>query len=258
MRAAHAKGRHPPTAREHPDWAELLVKAVSTPGVIFDAYDRFWNYSVGNQILALFQCLQRKIEPGPIHTFLGWKELGRHVKKGEKALTLCMPVTVACKRGDPAINAPDGGQETRECDGRGNDASAPAATRTCFVYRAHWFVLAQTEGAEYVPAELPEWSEVRALDALGIERIAFRHIDGNAQGYALRRQVAVSPIAFTPARTLLHELAHVVLGHTEEVQRMDDDDSTTPRDLREVEAECVALICCSSLGLGGDLTHPSF
>ena len=50
----------------------------------------------------------------------------------------------------------------------------------------------------------------------------------------------------------MHELAHVVLGHTEELQRMDDDDSRTPRDLREVEAECVAMICCCSLGLGGE------
>jgi hypothetical protein len=33
---------------------------------------------------------------------------------------------------------------------------------------------------------------------------------------------------------------------------MDDDSSATPRDLREVEAECVALICCSSLSLGGE------
>ena len=50
----------------------------------------------------------------------------------------------------------------------------------------------------------------------------------------------------------MHELAHVVLGHTEELQRMDDDDSATPRDVREVEAECVAMICCSSLELGGE------
>ena len=103
-----------------------------------------------------------------------------------------------------------------------------------------------------MPAELPQWSETRALSELKIERVPFQHTDGNAQGYALCRRVAVSPIAFTPARTLIHELAHVVLGHTEELQRMDDDDSATPRDLREVEAECVALICCSSLKLGGE------
>ena len=30
-----------------------------------------------------------------------------------------------------------------------------------------------------------------------------------------------------------------------------DDHDRTPRSLREVEAECVALICCESLGLAG-------
>jgi hypothetical protein len=74
------------------DWAALLIDAVEKPGVIAEAYRQFWNYSVGNQLLALFQCFARKIEPGPIHTFLGWKECGRFVKKGEKAITLCMPV----------------------------------------------------------------------------------------------------------------------------------------------------------------------
>ena len=253
MRAANANGRKPPAAREHPDWTDLLVQAVNTPGVISTAYQRFWNYSVGNQILALFQCIQRGIEPGPIHTFVGWKDAGRYVKKGEKALTLCMPVTVKCKR-DRETGASEG-DVTHPPEGAadvGTGETAVAATRTCFVYRPHWFVLSQTEGKEYVPVELPEWREVQVLSALKIERIPFRHTDGNAQGYATHRQVAVSPVAFAPKRTLLHELAHVVLGHTEELQRMDDDDSTTPRDLREVEAECVALICCSSLGLGGE------
>src|SRR5205814_10363335 len=49
---------------------------------------------------------------------------------------------------------------------------------------------------------------------------------------------------------LLHELAHVVLGHTTEVGKLDDHE-LTPQNLREVEAECVALICCESLKLGG-------
>jgi N-terminal domain of anti-restriction factor ArdC len=29
---------------------------------------------------------ERGIQPGPLATFPKWKELGRHVKKGEKAL----------------------------------------------------------------------------------------------------------------------------------------------------------------------------
>src|SRR5947209_3537466 len=76
-----------------PEWSALLVDAVTKAGVISEAYSRFWNYSTGNQLLAMFQCLGRKIEPGPINTFQNWKELGRSVRKGEKALTLCMPVT---------------------------------------------------------------------------------------------------------------------------------------------------------------------
>lgn len=241
MRGAEGKGRPKPPAKEHPDWAQLLVNAVQTPGVLSDAYRRFWNYSVGNQLLAWFQCFQRGIEPGPIHTFIGWKDLGRVVKKGQKALTLCMPVTV--KRRAVELERDKASEDS---------PSDSEAARTCFVYRPHWFVLSQTEGKAYEPAELPQWSESLALDALGIQRVPFRHIDGNTQGFAIARQVAVSELAFMPARTLLHELAHVVLGHTEELARMEDDDSATPRDLREVEAECVALICCSALNLGGE------
>jgi antirestriction protein ArdC len=255
MRAVSTRGRHEPAVRdEHPEWQDLLVQAVNTPGVIADAYRKFWNYSSGNQILALFQCLQRKIEPGPINTFLGWKDVGRSVRKGEKALTLCMPVTVQCRREKSSSDSNDDSDarlRPSAPDG-GADTAATVATRTQFVYRARWFALSQTQGKPYQPAELPRWSESRALDALKVERVEFRHADGNVQGYAAGRQVAVSPIAFMPHRTLIHELAHVVLGHTEELARMEDDDSPTPRDLREVEAECVAMICCSSLGLGGE------
>jgi hypothetical protein len=76
-----------------PRWGELLQKAVTEPGVISRAFSRFHNYSLGNQLLALQPCQMRHIEPGPIATFPRWKELGRHVRKGEKALTLCMPIT---------------------------------------------------------------------------------------------------------------------------------------------------------------------
>src|SRR4029079_12964909 len=75
----------------------LLQDAVNKPGSIMRAYSAFHNYSLGNQLLALFECQARGIEPGPIKTFPAWKDLGRYVKKGEKAITLCMPVTVKRK-----------------------------------------------------------------------------------------------------------------------------------------------------------------
>lgn len=233
--------------RAQPEWSQLLIDAATKPGIISTAYSRFWNYSVGNQLLAMFQCMIRNIEPGPIHTFRGWLDLGRHVKKGERAITLCMPVSVkrSAKHDDDQMPSPVVGEVSAE------QASAPNV-KTVFVHRPHWFVLAQTEGDDYIATEIPAWSEARALEALKISRTSFRHPDGNCQGYARERDVAVSPIAFLPHRTLFHEVAHVMLGHTKEMSEgMSDGDERTPKDVREVEAECVALICCESLALAG-------
>ena len=85
---------------EHPTWEQLLRHAVQQPGTISAAYSAFHNYSVGNQLLALFQCAARGIRPGPIATFVRWKELGRSVCKGEKALTLCQPRTYVKRASD--------------------------------------------------------------------------------------------------------------------------------------------------------------
>jgi antirestriction protein ArdC len=98
---------------------------------------------------------------------------------------------------------------------------------------------------------LPTWSEANALSALNIKSVPFDHPNGNCQGFAIRQSVAVSPIAALPHKTLFHELAHMVLGHTAEISEQFDDHEFTPRNIREVEAECAALICCESLGLSG-------
>jgi antirestriction protein ArdC len=72
----------------------------------------------------------------------------------------------------------------------------------------------------------------------------------NCHGYAKRgRKIAVSPIAAIPVKTLFHEAGHVMLGHTDEGDLADNE--RTPRDVREMEAEAVSLLCCESLGLPG-------
>jgi len=233
-----------------PDWSKLLVDAVHTPGIVSSAYQRFWNYSIGNQLLALFECMLRGLTPGPIHTFRGWMEIGRHVKKGEKAITLCMPVTVKRKRREKLSSLAVVTGSAR--DGPTPDADSNKESTesiTVFTYKPRWFVLSQTDGADYMPTELPAWSESQSLRALNIERVEFDYTNGNCQGFARLRQVAVSPIAVSPHETLFHELAHVVLGHT--VEGMFEDHDQTPKNIREVEAECVALICCESLNLPG-------
>ena len=107
-------------------FAELLRSAVNEPGIVSGAYSAFHNYSLGNQLLAWSQCAQRGLQPGPIATFPRWKELGRYVRKGEKAITLCQPVMI---------------KKSKESDNEQHDCF------TRFVYRNNWFVLSQTEGA---------------------------------------------------------------------------------------------------------------
>ncbi len=78
--------------------------------------------------------------------------------------------------------------------------------------------------------------------------------DGNCQGYAQDRRIAVNPVAALPQKTTFHELAHVVLGHTADAACSDTPD--LPRNLREVEAEATAYILTSILDLpGGESTR---
>jgi antirestriction protein ArdC len=211
-------------------FADLLASAVNEPGAISKAYSAFHGYSMGNQLLAWAQCLQRGIQPGPIATFRGWKEKARHVKKGEKAIVLCMPVTVKRKT-------------------EGGDGSEQEVAFTRFVYKPHWFVLAQTEGADIIATPIPAWDRAHALVALNIVEEPFAMLDGNCQGYARQRSIAVSPVAAMPFKTTFHEVAHVLLGHTTKGEQNDGD--STPRSLREAEAEAVAMLCCAALDLPG-------
>jgi hypothetical protein len=150
------------------------------------------------------------------------------VRRGEKAITLCRPVTV--KR---TTTADDGTDETA----------------TWFVYKPFWFVLAQTEGQPLPVATVPTWDATRALVALNVEEVEFASLDGNTLGYAQGRTIAVNPVNPLPHKTRFHQLAHVFLGHTAEGEQHDGE--LTPRNLRECEAESVALLCCAALELPG-------
>ena len=158
----------------------------------------------------------RGLPPGPMATYPRWKALGRQVKKGEKASTLCMPITVKRKRAgvvpEPATDE-------------------PGDVMTWFVLKARWFVLSQTEGEPLPEAETPDWDAGHALEALDVQEIPFDHVDGNCLGFARDGLIAINPINPLPHKTRFHELAHVLLGHTAEGTQADSE--TTPRTLRE-------------------------
>lgn len=213
-------------------FAEILKSVVTEPGKISEAYTAFHNYSLGNQLLAMFQCAYRQIPLGPINTFKGWQALGRNVQRGQKAIQLCMPVQFKVKE-------------------QAEDGSETTGVRKGFVFRNNWFVLAQTEGDDYANEVVtPEWNAERALQSLEIEQTAFEHTNGNCQGYATHEgKIAINPIAEYPHKTRFHELAHVVLGHTREATMTDSEH--TPKNIKEVEAESVAYILCTLLNLPG-------
>jgi hypothetical protein len=153
--------------------------------------------------------------------------LKRQVKKGEKALWLCMPLT---------------GKRQNE---QGEDERFIRA----FVWKPRWFILCQTAGEPVEIQAIPTWDKAIALANLQISQVEFETLNGNVRGYAKKRTVAISPIAALAHKTLFHELAHVVLGHTFEADFQDGEE--IPKNLREVEAESVALLLCESLGLAG-------
>ena len=89
-----------------------------------------------------------RAQPGPLATFKNWKELGRHVKKGEKAISLRIPIS---------------GTRTKTLKKDDGTTEEEAFTFKNFLLKARWFTLHQTEGAEYQPTSLPDWNEEKAL-----------------------------------------------------------------------------------------------
>ena len=151
------------------------------------------------------------------------------MSKGQKAIALVLPVTISKK--DAA------GEKTGD-------------VFQLFTLKNNWFVLGQTEGEDFVnEVVVPSWDKAKALETLSITEVSFNHTDGNCQGYAVASNIAINPVAVLPHKTRFHEIAHVVLGHTKEGQLSDSE--STPRDVREVEAEGVAYILCALLDLPG-------
>ena len=73
-------------AHELGDMRTILHIALTQPGVMNQAYRAFHNYSIGNQLLAALQLLDKGLPLAPIASFNAWREKGRFVKKEDEAL----------------------------------------------------------------------------------------------------------------------------------------------------------------------------
>jgi hypothetical protein len=222
------------------DMRAILHIALTQPGVMNQAYRAFHNYSMGNQLLAAQQLLGKGLPLAPIASFNAWREKGRFVRKGEKAICLFMPISVK-RRTDK--DAPADSAEAGAVEGSGG-------TFSMFVLRRNWFSLTQTEGDAFTAESItPAWDAATVMATLHIIEEPFEQLQGNHLGYARGRCIGINPMNPLKHKTRFHEMAHVVLGHTAVADMHDDEDLT--RQIAEVEAESVAYLLCALLDLPG-------
>jgi antirestriction protein ArdC len=191
------------------------------------AMSRFHRYSWGNIMLIATQ------KPTATHVagFNAWHKLGRFVKKGEKGILIFAPVV---RRKAETV-------EQTETD----ESSTAVGFRAAYV-----FDISQTDGQELpeigsVNGDPREYRErlVKLITEQGIALESSEEI-APARGLSAGGKITLLP-GQSPAEefaTLAHELAH-------EMMHRDERRSSTSKRIRETEAEAVAFVVCSAIGL---------
>lgn len=211
--------------------AEMLVRDVITnPFKIDSCYSLFYNYSILNSLALSFQIRKRGMEVGPCASFKKWSEMGARIKKGEKALYVCVPLTIKDKY-----------RKTKKVVD-GVEKEVPLEF-TFFSWKPCVFTWKQTEGIDSPKMEGLSWDYKKALDKLGIKEVPFNMVDGNCQGYATDEGIALNPLGKHKTRTAVHEIAHKLLHCGK--------DNDKDRGVKEVEAELTSYVVGLILKLDG-------
>lgn len=200
-----------------PHWSDLLQTALELPGQAGSTYNRFRRFSLGNQALLMMQGLME-----PVNTYKGWLALNRQVKKGSKAKVIYVPMF------RKELN--DQGEKEQRLSG--------------FKLVPSMFGVSETEGEDLPEYEPPTWSKERATRTLKVTQVAFSTLEANSQGFSVGRNYAINPVAVYPFKTFLHELSHIVSGHTTPDGL---DEYRTHRGTKEFEAEASAYLLMNEL-----------
>lgn len=187
---------------------------------------RFHRYSWGNILLIYSQ----RPDASHVAGFHAWLKLRRFVRKGEKGIVILAPMVGRKKSGD--------------------DLAEDAETRLFGFRAAHVFDVSQTDGEP-----LPEFATVKGdpqdyNDRL-IQFTASRNIAleydraiSPARGMSSGGKITLLP-DLSPAEhlaVLVHELGHELLHRGERR-------ACTSHAVRETEAEAIAYVVCSAIGL---------
>ena len=219
------------------NYSDLLSEVLTKKGTVSTCFSMFHNYSINNQFLLYWQLHCKGVEPSPCNSYDRWKALGRQVRKGESGMYLWRPISKSVKVKDSVT-----GEEKTVSMLKG------------FKFMKGAFSFDQTDaivGKDYKANnfQVPDFDFNKVYDFYGIKLVPFTKLNGNIQGYAhtKERTLAINPVADEPEMTILHEVAHIALKHFE---------VDYGNDLKELEAEAVAYIVGSVLGLSEEnLSH---
>ena len=207
-------------------------------------------YSVNNQILIMMQ----KPDATMCQSFTNWKEVNRHVRKGEKGIRILAPAPYKMQKEQEKVDASGktildkDGEPVKETVEVTINAFKPVST----------FDVSQTEG-EPIPSpgvdELTGSVEgyetlLAAIKEVVPVPISFEQIDSGAKGfYHLEENRIVVQEGMSEAqtvKTLLHEASHQAL-HSKEA--MDSAGEKKSKNQKETEAESVAYVVCQHYGI---------
>lgn len=183
------------TKEKQVEWKELIKTALTIEGSIGGTYNRFYDYSYMNQILLMMQGVFE-----PVATYKKWLSIGRQVQKGSKAKEIVRPVMHYLTE-----------EEKRKLN---IDIRDKVPQIIGFKLVSCIFKLSETDGEDLPEIEIPDWNLKTALKNLDIKEIPFKQLNGNIQGYSTGNKYAINPVAIDVNSTTMHEIAHIVLGHT--------------------------------------------
>ena len=207
-------------------------------------------YSVNNQILIMMQ----KPDATMCQSFTNWKEVNRHVRKGEKGIRILAPAPYKMQKEQEKVDA--SGKTILDKDG---EPVKETVEVTINAFRpVSTFDVSQTEG-EPIPSpgvdELTGSVEgyetlLAAIKEVVPVPISFEQIDSGAKGfYHLEENRIVVQEGMSEAqtvKTLLHEASHQAL-HSKEA--MDSAGEKKSKNQKETEAESVAYVVCQHYGI---------
>lgn len=238
---------------------EITVKLEKGVKDIFttDSYKDYLNfcaklprYSVNNQILIMMQ----RPDATMCQSFSGWKEMNRHVLKGEKGIRILAPAPYKMEREQDKL---DGSGKTI-LDKDGEPVKEKVEVTINAFKPVSTFDVSQTDG-DPIPtigvAELTQSVDgyknlLDAIKEVVPVPITFENIESGAKGYFHlednRIAVQEGMSEAQTVKTILHEAAHQAL-HSREAQ--DSSSEKKSKNQKETEAESVAYVVCQHYGI---------